>query len=114
LQKLAIILQAADERVSPLIRQSSQLTYSLECIDQAKWFREHKQADHSSKLNKMSEAKTETNVTTSIINLSGGGTIPTIGLGVYQAATGTETQEAVANAIKLGYRHVDTAHIYRN
>jgi diketogulonate reductase-like aldo/keto reductase len=62
----------------------------------------------------MSEAKTETNVTTSIINLSGGGTIPTIGLGVYQAATGTETQEAVANALKLGYRHVDTAQIYRN
>jgi diketogulonate reductase-like aldo/keto reductase len=40
--------------------------------------------------------------------------IPVFGLGVYQAETGEETQNAVMNALEAGYRHFDTAKIYRN
>ena len=46
--------------------------------------------------------------------LLGGVEIPRIGLGVYQTARGAETQHAVAEALRLGYRHVDTARIYGN
>jgi diketogulonate reductase-like aldo/keto reductase len=62
----------------------------------------------------MSEAKVEVNVTTASINLEGGGSIPTVGLGVYLAQVGNEAQEAVANALKAGYRHIDTAQCYDN
>lgn len=37
-----------------------------------------------------------------------------VGLGVWQAERGGETQEAVSTALRLGYRHVDTARIYGN
>lgn len=40
--------------------------------------------------------------------------IPRVGLGVYQAARGEETKHAVAEALRLGYRHIDTARIYGN
>lgn len=40
--------------------------------------------------------------------------MPAIGLGVYQSAPGPETQQAVLSAIKLGYRHIDTAQCYNN
>jgi hypothetical protein len=40
--------------------------------------------------------------------------IPRIGLGVFQSAPGTETEEAVACALQEGYRHIDTAALYRN
>ena len=32
----------------------------------------------------------------------------------YQAAHGDEAYEACLNALKMGYRHIDTAQIYRN
>jgi diketogulonate reductase-like aldo/keto reductase len=53
--------------------------------------------------------------TTSVpsIPLRTGARIPQVGLGVWQAAKG-ETQEAVKTALRLGYRHVDTARIYGN
>jgi len=40
--------------------------------------------------------------------------IPAVGLGVYQAKQGPETYEAVLHALKAGYRHIDTAALYRN
>jgi methylglyoxal/glyoxal reductase len=47
-------------------------------------------------------------------SLLDGNFIPRFGLGVYQAANDGETEAAVYAALKAGYRHVDTAEIYRN
>ena len=38
-----------------------------------------------------------------------GASIPSIGLGVYQMSPGEETYQAVLNALRVGYRHIDTA-----
>jgi diketogulonate reductase-like aldo/keto reductase len=46
--------------------------------------------------------------------LRGGTSIPQIGLGVWQAGRGKTTQDAVAAALRVGYRHVDTAQVYGN
>src|SRR2546421_3855985 len=43
-----------------------------------------------------------------------GGCIPQVGLGVYQTPTGETTRQAVAAALRFGYRHIDTARIYGN
>jgi diketogulonate reductase-like aldo/keto reductase len=48
------------------------------------------------------------------IDLVDGNTIPVLGLGVFRAAKGAEAQRAVTAALELGYRHIDTAAIYRN
>lgn len=56
----------------------------------------------------------EPGVTTATLPLRSGGTIPVVGLGVWQSARGAETREAVTKALALGYRHVDTARIYGN
>lgn len=48
----------------------------------------------------------------SVIKLNDGNTIPQIALGVFKSAD--ETKEAVLAALKAGYRHIDTAAIYRN
>ncbi len=48
------------------------------------------------------------------IALRSGTTIPQIGLGVYQSPQGAPTRDAVSAALALGYRHVDTARVYRN
>ncbi len=40
--------------------------------------------------------------------------MPVLGLGVWQMAAGTETEQAVSWAIEAGYRHIDTASMYRN
>jgi diketogulonate reductase-like aldo/keto reductase len=40
--------------------------------------------------------------------------IPRLGLGVYQSPPGQATQRAVEYALKIGYRHIDTARIYNN
>lgn len=40
--------------------------------------------------------------------------IPAIGLGVYKSEPGPATQDAVREALALGYRHIDTASIYNN
>lgn len=39
--------------------------------------------------------------------------IPKIGLGTYRL-TGNEGQQAIQNAIEMGYRHIDTARMYGN
>ncbi|XVU26735.1 aldo/keto reductase [Actinoplanes sp. CA-054009] len=45
--------------------------------------------------------------------LNNGVTMPALGLGVYQSAP-EETATAVETALKVGYRHIDTAAAYRN
>ncbi len=40
--------------------------------------------------------------------------IPQVGLGVYQINGDAATERAVSAALKLGYRHIDTAHAYQN
>jgi len=40
--------------------------------------------------------------------------MPVLGLGVWQMAAGRETEQAVEWALEAGYRHVDTAAMYRN
>ena len=40
--------------------------------------------------------------------------IPRLGLGVYQTAIGETTLRAVSYALKIGYRHIDTAWLYGN
>lgn len=48
------------------------------------------------------------------VKLSNGLDIPQFGLGVYQVPKGEPTVSAVKSALNLGYRHIDTAHIYGN
>jgi 2,5-diketo-D-gluconate reductase A len=40
--------------------------------------------------------------------------MPVLGLGVWQMAAGAETERAVEYALDVGYRHIDTASMYRN
>lgn len=53
-------------------------------------------------------------VRTATFPLNQGGSIPQLGLGVWQAPRGNVTRAAVASALRLGYRHIDTARIYGN
>jgi 2,5-diketo-D-gluconate reductase A len=46
--------------------------------------------------------------------LADGNAIPIFGLGVWQARSGKETEQAVRWALELGYRHIDTAQAYGN
>jgi diketogulonate reductase-like aldo/keto reductase len=46
--------------------------------------------------------------------LSNGVNIPKIGFGTWQIKPGDETYRAVSQALKNGYRHIDTAEAYRN
>jgi 2,5-diketo-D-gluconate reductase A len=47
------------------------------------------------------------------IRLNDGRTIPQLGFGVFQI-TPADTRAAVESAIEIGYRHIDTAQMYRN
>jgi methylglyoxal/glyoxal reductase len=49
-----------------------------------------------------------------VAKLNNGVIIPRLGLGVYQSPPGQVTQRAVEYALKIGYRHIDTARIYNN
>ncbi len=40
--------------------------------------------------------------------------MPQFGLGVFKSEPGPEVESAVAEALELGYRHIDTAEIYKN
>jgi len=46
--------------------------------------------------------------------LNDGHRIPRLGLGVYRARSGEPTRSAVREALRIGYRHIDTARIYDN
>src|ERR1700757_2468168 len=47
------------------------------------------------------------------ITLNDGNTIPQLGFGVFQIEP-SETAAAVRSALEVGYRHIDTAEMYRN
>ena len=47
------------------------------------------------------------------VRLNNGVEIPQLGFGVFQIKP-ADTVEAVTNAIEVGYRHIDTAEMYRN
>ncbi|KAG5497673.1 hypothetical protein JKF63_03939 [Porcisia hertigi] len=49
-----------------------------------------------------------------LVTLSNGVKMPQLGLGVWQSRAGEETENAVKWALQAGYRHIDTAAIYRN
>ena len=48
------------------------------------------------------------------VTLNDGNKIPQFGLGVYMIMGDGNTEKACAEALKLGYRHIDTAHAYQN
>ena len=47
------------------------------------------------------------------LDLNDGNSIPQLGFGVFQIDP-AETAEAVARALEVGYRHIDTAEMYGN
>ena len=47
------------------------------------------------------------------VPLAGGVSMPLLGLGTWQA-TGTRCYDAVRHALRVGYRHIDTATMYHN
>ena len=53
-------------------------------------------------------------MTHSYITLNDGNKIPQFGMGVYMVPEGKATYDAVTEALKMGYRHIDTAHAYQN
>lgn len=50
----------------------------------------------------------------STVELLNGVEMPRLGLGVWRAVDGQETENAVLAALKAGYRHIDTASMYDN
>ncbi len=48
------------------------------------------------------------------IILSNGIKMPQLGFGTFKVEEGTQTSESVKTALELGYRHIDTAAIYKN
>ena len=48
------------------------------------------------------------------LTLNNGTKIPQFGMGVYQVPEGEETKQACLSALRMGYRHIDTAHAYQN
>jgi len=48
------------------------------------------------------------------VTLNGGIKMPQFGLGVYMVRGDEAAKEACAESLKLGYRHIDTAHAYQN
>ena len=53
-------------------------------------------------------------VLTETFKLSNGNPIPKIGFGTWLLKEGDECYNAVAEALRLGYRHIDTARAYYN
>ena len=51
---------------------------------------------------------------TQTLTLANGDQIPTVGFGTWLLAEGDECYDAVAEALRVGYRHVDTARAYHN
>ncbi|TVX92285.1 aldo/keto reductase [Paenibacillus agilis] len=49
-----------------------------------------------------------------IITLNNGVHMPQLGLGVWRVEEGAQVEEAVKTALQIGYRHIDTAAVYKN
>lgn len=47
-------------------------------------------------------------------SLNNGVRMPALGLGTWQAEQGSQTEQAILDAFEVGYRHIDTAKIYKN
>ncbi len=52
-------------------------------------------------------------MTVPTLTLNDGRTIPQLGFGVFQIPP-ADTEAAVSRALEVGYRHIDTAQMYRN
>ena len=50
----------------------------------------------------------------SVFALSNGVKMPCLGFGTWQSSDGEEAYNAVLSALRLGYRHIDTAAAYGN
>ena len=50
----------------------------------------------------------------STITLNDGNTIPALGYGVFDIKDPGACEKGTLAAIEEGYRHIDTAHVYRN
>jgi diketogulonate reductase-like aldo/keto reductase len=50
----------------------------------------------------------------SFVSLPGDVRMPRLGLGTYRSPAGAEVEHAVDHAIRVGYRHIDTASLYGN
>jgi len=48
------------------------------------------------------------------LTLANGVRIPQMGLGVFRTSPGEETRRVVRDALSCGYRHIDTASVYKN
>ena len=48
------------------------------------------------------------------LTLNTNASMPLLGLGVYKATAPGEVEGAIANALELGYRLIDTASSYKN
>lgn len=48
------------------------------------------------------------------LKMNNGLEIPLLGFGTFKAADGQEAYQATLSALKAGYRHIDTAAIYKN
>lgn len=48
------------------------------------------------------------------VSLHGNVDIPLLGFGTFRVKDGQDVEQAVATALDLGYRHIDTAMVYRN
>ena len=48
------------------------------------------------------------------LTLSNGVIVPIVGFGTWQIKPGEEAYQSTLTALKLGYRHIDTAAAYRN
>ena len=48
------------------------------------------------------------------IRLANGLLMPQMGMGTYDMTNDTVLEQRVIDAIDIGYRHIDTAHVYQN
>lgn len=62
----------------------------------------------------MTDTASGGDLSSATLTLGSGARIPQVGLGVWQTRAGTTTRQAVLEAFKVGYRHVDTARAYGN
>ena len=48
------------------------------------------------------------------VTLNNGAIMPQFSMGVFMVPDYEETKKACLDALKMGYRHIDTAHAYQN